>query len=292
MRIDRTSGPGALESWVLSHGADEVRVVPARGGIVTHWAVSGEQLLFLDEATLVDPAKNVRGGIPLLFPNAGPLPAEGVVFGGRRITQPQHGLARLHSWSVTQAIADDDTARLELELASSPATRAGFPFDFVSTLGVSLSQGRLTLEWRFTNQDTEPMPVHAGLHPYFAVPVDRKSAARVPTTASWLKERHSGEVRPTGSLRFDDGELDVALLQHGPSATLHRGDGSRIDLTCTPELSTLVLWTLPNQPFVCVEPWTAPGGALSNGDGVVVVAPGATLGLAVHARFERRAAIP
>jgi galactose mutarotase-like enzyme len=286
MRIDRSPGPGDLETWTLSDGADEVRVVPERGGIVTHWAVCGEHLLFLDEATLIDRSKNVRGGIPLLFPNAGPLPPTGADFGGRHITQLQHGLARLASWAVLHAIADDDTARLELGLTSSPATKAGFPFDFDAHLAVSLSQGQLTLEWLFTNTGVEAMPLHAGLHPYFTVPLAQKSKAKVPTQATVFKERRSGALCPVTEFRFDEGELDVAVLEHGPAASLRRGDGSRIELASTPELSTLVLWTLPNQPFICVEPWTAPGGALASGEGLLILPPSSTRRLAVQLRFE------
>lgn len=288
MRIERTAGPGALETWVLSEPNAEVRVVPSRGALVTHWSVNGQALLFLDETTLVDPSKNVRGGIPLLFPNAGPLPTEGALFRGRRITQPQHGLARRLPWTVRHSTADEDTARLELALASSPATRDGFPYEFASTFAVSLSGGALVLEWTFTNLDREAMPLHAGIHPYFTVPLAQKVAARVPTTATKLKDRRSGSILPVTNLRFDEGELDVALLEHGASATLERGDGSRIVLGSTPALSTLVLWTLPGQPFICVEPWTAPGGALATGDGLLVVEPNATVALAVQCRFEAR----
>lgn len=285
MAIERRQGPGALETWALTLDDAEVRLVPARGGIVTHWSVRGEQLLFLDEATLVDTSKNVRGGIPLLFPNAGPLPAGGVTVQGRHITQPQHGLARLAAWSVLEAISDDDTARVELGLESSPATRTGFPFEFRTRLGVSLAGGALTLEWRFENRDTVPMPLHAGTHPYFSVPVAEKGAVRVPTAAQRMRDRRSGEVRPLTPVRFDEGEPDVAYLEHGPAASLVRANGSRIELSSTPQLSTLVLWTLPGQPFVCVEPWTAPGGALATGEGLLFIPPGGTESLAMQLRL-------
>ncbi len=285
MRIERRPGPGSLETYVLSGDGAEVRLVPGRGGLVTHWSVGGEALLFLDEASLVDVSRNVRGGIPLLFPNAGPLPAEGVEFAGRRITQPQHGLARLAAWDVVDAVGDDDTARISMRLRSSDATRVGFPFDFESELAVSLSAGRLLLEWRFTNTGDVPMPLHAGTHPYFTVPVAQKAKAQVPSKATRLKERRSGEVRPASPVHFGEGEVDVALLDHGPAATLLRGDGSRIELNSTPQLSTLVLWTLPDQPFICVEPWTAPGGALTSGEGLISVAPGASEALAIEFHF-------
>jgi len=287
VRIDRASGPGGLETWVLSGEGAEVRVVPSRGALVTHWSVGGEALLFLDEATLVDRARNVRGGIPLLFPNAGPLPAEGVRFDGRTITQPQHGLARLAAWEVVDAISDDVTARVAMRLTSSDVTRAGYPFDFSSDVAVSLSDGRLLLEWRITNTGDAVMPLQVGTHPYFAVPLSQKPRAQAPSRASQLKERRTGQVRAATPVAFGDGEVDVVLLDHGPAATLLRGDGSRIELSATPQLSTLVLWTLPDQPFICVEPWTAPGGALATGDGVITLAPGATEAFAIEHRFVR-----
>lgn len=286
MRIDRLKGPAELETWeLLDEETDtSVRVVPGRGALVTHWRVGAESLLFLDEETLVDATKNVRGGIPVLFPNAGPLPAEGVVVSGRRVVQPQHGLARRQAFEVVDAISDDATARLSLRLASSPATREGFPFDFVSTFDVSLADGQLVLEWRFENTGDVPFPLHVGLHPYFSVPLPTKARARVPSSAAQLKDRLSGEVRAATPIGFGAGEVDVTLLEHGPAATLHRGDGSRIELNATPELSTLVLWTLPEKPFICVEPWTGPAGALGSG-ALPHVSPGTSASLAVGLRF-------
>jgi galactose mutarotase-like enzyme len=288
MTVERVAGPGPFTSYVLRDERAEVHVVPERGGLVTRWRVDGDEVLYLDEATLLDRSKNVRGGIPLLFPNAGPLPDGKAVVAGREVRQPQHGLARLHAWEVVEAITDGDTSRLELRLTSSAATRDGFPFDFASTLAVSLYEGRLVLEWRIENTGAEAMPLHAGLHPYFRVPVEQLARARVPSRATQLRERRSGLVREATPLGFGVEEVDVALLDHeGPAATLFRGDGARVDLSFTPQLATLVVWSLPGQPFVCVEPWTAPGGALASGEGLLMVSPGDTEALAVELRFSR-----
>lgn len=288
MRIDRHAGPGPFTSWVVGNEHHEVHVIPERGGLITRWRVGGEELLYLDEATLLDRTKNVRGGIPLLFPNPGPLPDGRAVIDGQTVTQPQHGFARLLPWEVVNAIADEDTGRLELRLDASESSRAGFPWDFRSTLAISVYGSNLLMEWTFENRSPSRLPLHAGLHPYFRVETGDKARAHVPTPASRLKERRTGEVRPAGPLRFDDGELDVALLDHGrASAILERGDGSRVVLSYTSQLETLVLWTLPNQPFICVEPWTAPAGALATGEGLRWLEPGASELLAVECRLER-----
>jgi galactose mutarotase-like enzyme len=286
MSVDRLAGPGPLTSWVLRDERAEVHVVPERGGLVTRWRVEGDEVLYLDEATLLDRSKNVRGGIPLLFPNAGPLPDGKAVVAGREVRQPQHGLARLQAWEVVEAFTDTETSRLELQLASSDATREHFPFDFLSTLAVSLYEGRLLLEWRFLNTGEVALPLHVGLHPYFRVPVETLPQARVPSRATRLKERRSGLVRDAAPLTFGADEVDVALLDHeGASASLRRGDGARVDLSFTPQFSTVVVWSLPGHGFVCVEPWTAPGGALASGEGLLHLAPGHTEALAVELRF-------
>jgi galactose mutarotase-like enzyme len=80
-----------------------VRVVPARGGLVTTWEVQGQSLLYLDPETYADPQKNVRGGIPILFPICGRLKDDTYWIGNREYHMPQHGLARRLPWRVLSA---------------------------------------------------------------------------------------------------------------------------------------------------------------------------------------------
>ena len=72
--------------------ADEAlaEVVPERGAICSRLRIGGSEVLYLDPATLADPTKNVRGGIPVLFPIAGkPDPGSAL---------KQHGFARNLPW--------------------------------------------------------------------------------------------------------------------------------------------------------------------------------------------------
>ena len=269
--IERLEGP--LPRWRLTDGATYVEVAPSRGGLVTSFVVDGVPVLYLDEATLLDPAKNVRGGVPLLFPFAG-KPPPGSALG-------QHGFARKLPWEVTSAIADDDTARLECRLVSTPQTRADWPFDFEVRLAVSLYDSRLMLEWAFQNKGSEPMPLHFGIHPYFVVgPKDR---VRVQGAGGPAFDNTRGAGREVSAVDFNAGEVDLHFTPFDAGGTtLDRGDGKRVRLSWTEQFGTLVLWTLPGQPFVCVEPWTSPGQAPARQS----VAPGATERLAVAVSLE------
>ena len=264
--IEKLEGP--LSRWRLTDGESLVEVAPSRGGLVTRFEVAGVPVLFMDEATLLDSAKNVRGGVPLLFPFAG-KPPSGSTLG-------QHGFARKRSWDVTSAIADDATARLELRLASTPDTLADWPFPFEVRLAVSLFDARLMLEWAFHNPGPTPMPLHFGIHPYFCVAA--KAAVRVTGATGRAFDNTLGAAREVSAVDFAAGEVDLHFTPfEAGGTTLHRGDGRKVKLAWTEQFGTLVLWTLPGQPFVCVEPWTAAGQAPARQH----VAPGATERLAV-----------
>lgn len=269
--IERLEGP--LPRWRLTDGATSVEVAPSRGGLVTSLVVDGVPVLFLDEATLLDPSKNVRGGVPLLFPFAGKPPA-GSALG-------QHGFARKLPWEVTSALSDEDTARLECRLTSTPQTRADWPFDFEVRLAVSLSASRLMLEWAFENKGSAPMPLHFGIHPYFQVVA--KDRVRVPGASGRAFDNTLGVEREVSAVDFAAGEVDLHFTPwNAGGATLERGDGRRVRLSWTEQFGTLVLWTLPGQPFVCVEPWTSPGQAPARHS----VGPGRTERLAVAVSLE------
>ena len=94
-------------------------LAPGRGGMATRWTLGGREVFYLDEASLRDPTKNVRGGNPVLFPQPGKL--EGDVFerDGKRGSMKQHGFARNLAWTVVRRGRKEPPRR---SCASGPAT--------------------------------------------------------------------------------------------------------------------------------------------------------------------------
>jgi galactose mutarotase-like enzyme len=265
--IDRIEGP--LPRWRLTDGPRTyVELAPSRGGLVTAYVVDDVPVLFMDEATLLDPEKSVRGGVPLLFPFAGKPPP------GSSLSQ--HGFARKLPWEVSSAISDDDTARVECRLVSNAETLAAWPFPFEATLAISLFDRRLMMEYSFRNTGTEPMPLHFGIHPYFCV--GDKARVAVEGLSGLAFDNSTGLEREVSEVNFAAGEVDLHFTPfENRGTTLERGDGHRVSLAWTEQFTTLVVWTLPGKPFVCVEPWTARGQAPAQ----QLVAPGVTERLAV-----------
>ncbi|GHG65169.1 aldose epimerase [Comamonas sp. JC664] len=273
-------GIAGLDTYALVDGGCRVEVIPSRGAIVTRMHVDGDELLYLDEATVADPAKNVRGGIPVLFPIAGPLPGDTYSVEGRSYSLPQHGFARKLPWQVRQA----EASRLVVTLSSSEETLRHFPWRFEAQLRFSLVGTRLTLEFEVENQDTRPLPLHLGFHPYFRVPDAAKSQARVDTDATRAWDNRRGQDVAFTGLDLTEEEVDLHLKDHSqPGTTLGRGPGLEpIRLSWSPEYRVLVVWTLHGKDFVCVEPWTAAKGALATGEALPSVQPGARASLVFH----------
>jgi galactose mutarotase-like enzyme len=262
-----------------------VTILPARGAIATHFRVAGRELLYLDEATLRDPKKNVRGGIPLLFPSPGKLEGDRFERGGARGAMKQHGFARDLGWRVGET-SEREAAQATLELLSNEATRAAFPWDFRLSITFSLVGARLRLDVKVENRGTRAMPFAFGIHPYFLVA--DKAQARIATRATRAFDNVRKEVVPFRGFDLTARELDLHLLDHGGTeSSLTWKDGSRIAIRGSAELTRWVVWTVEGKDYVCLEPWTAPANALNTGESLLEVAPGGSRGLWVELQYAR-----
>lgn len=245
---------------------DQLRVVPERGGLITGWRCAGAELLYLDLERFRDPALSVRGGIPVLFPICGGLPAG-------TLPLPQHGFARDQPWQLAPL---GDGQGICLTLEDSDASRAVYPHAFCLELSARLQPRALQLTIRVVNRGTEPLPFSLGLHPYIAVSslqavtleglpeqlVDQ-AAAMAPCSREQVLERLAGGV-------------DVLGEASGPVALVDRGLGRRLVLRPSAPLDLVVAWTDPPRAMLCLEPWTAPRQALLSGERLLWLPGGET----------------
>jgi galactose mutarotase-like enzyme len=255
-----------MERIELADGVARAEVVPERGAIVSHFDVGGAPILYLDRATLEDSTKNVRGGVPFLFPTAGRL--DGDQYQGREMKQ--HGFAR----NLPFAVERRDARSVTLSLAATDETRARFPFEFRIELTISVSGRELRIAQRYQNVGRERMPLHVGFHPYFFVPDAEKPRVVVePQVSRAFDNVHKREV-PFAGVDFTQPEVDLRLLDHGrSSSSLRRPGAPTVEIEGSAEFGHWVVWALAGKDFICVEPWTAPSNALNSGEQLLWVAP-------------------
>jgi galactose mutarotase-like enzyme len=270
----RPSGNAAIGELVTladDWAGSAVVIAPVRGALVTSFRVAGRELLYLDESTLGDASKNVRGGIPILFPSPGKLENDTWQHDGRNGVMKQHGFARNLEWRRT--LTRTDAAAVTLTLASSEVTLAQYPWEFRADFTFALEDARFRITSVVRNAGASPMPFGLGFHPYFLV--TDKAHARIDTRATRAFDNVTKNVVPFSGFALTAREVDVHLLDHGSSASaLHLAGGARIEVRASADFTQWVVWTLAGKDFVCLEPWTSPGNALNTGEGLITIAPG------------------
>jgi galactose mutarotase-like enzyme len=249
-------------------------VAPGRGGMLTRLRVGDFDALYLDEATLRDPAKNVRGGSPVLFPTPGKLTGDAWARDGHAGSLPQHGFARNLPWDV-RATSTEGGASVTIGLDASDETRRRFPWDFGLAYTYALRGATVTIEQRVTNRGREAMPFGAGFHPYLRVPQAAKATARIGTAATRAFDNVTKQEGPFAGFDLTRAEVDLHLVDHGSTAAALSWGGRRVEVRGSAEFTHWVVWTLAGKDFVCVEPWTCPGDALNTGERLLRVSPGA-----------------
>jgi galactose mutarotase-like enzyme len=248
-----------IQELTIEQAGVSARVAPARGAIVTALSVGGRDVLFMDRATLVDPAQSVRGGIPLLFPFAGRLDGDLLVHAGT--TMKQHGFARNKAWTV----AEQHAGMLRLALEDEADTRAVYPHAFRLEQTVTLLRHGAHIELAIHNRGPDPMPVAPGWHPYF--PCASADKPRVKPL----------DVAGLDPARFaPDAEFDFGVT--APVAGRASFDVpalGRLVLGYSPEMRFLQCWGLPERDFICLEPFVGPNNTINTASRIKI-APGQT----------------
>lgn len=251
----------SFETHALVSGDVRVEIVPERGAIVTSLRVAGKDVLYLDRATLEDPAKNVRGGIPVLFPFAGRLPDELFIPAGTRMKQ--HGFGRNKPWRVTEKRAD----LLRMQLAQDADTAEQYPYSYDAEYTVLVLPRGVQVEFLMRNTGAPPLPVSPGWHPYFCCPPEKKREV-------------SGDVAGlTPDQLGNDCEFDFGLVAPASGRARFRiAELGALALSFSPEMRHLQFWSQPGKDFICLEPFYGPPNTI-NTDRRLEVPPGQARGL-------------
>ena len=263
-------------NYVFSRGKDSISACPERGGLITSWISGGIERLYFDADRFADPAKSVRGGIPVLFPICGNLPKNRLDLLEGSYTLPQHGFARDLPWQLEEL---SDGTGLRLVLESNPQTLATFPFSFRLSLDYRLEPSALEILATVEHgpESSGVMPFSLGLHPYFAV--SSLQAATLDGLPEHCLDHHQMVQASTADqlVQLPEG-VDFLADPSGESVHLvDSGSGQVISLELTPPLDLSVVWTEPPRPMVCLEPWTAPRDSLATGERRLELQPGQTM---------------
>src|SRR5687768_11718362 len=238
---------------VLSVGETEAALVPKKGANVSLFRVKGKDILFPDAMIETPQGQKRRGGIPVLFPNAGPLDEK-----TKEFKLAPHGFGRNSAWQVGKVTDNQAT----LELSSNSETLEQFSFEFLAKITVTLKDKSLHYELTITNpSDSKVLSIAPGLHPYFAIDTTKK------------------HLLQTNIPGFDPKTYDwntPLYLKAQPEVEIIHPENGKIYLKLSSQWKALVVWSEPSGDYICVEPWVGEVNALLNPSERLEVQPGQT----------------
>lgn len=220
--------------------------------MITSLKLNGTEITYLDKETFENPTLSVRGGIPILFPNAGEI--NDPKFPGLQ----RHGFARSSSaWT-----GEEYSNGFKETLVSNVETIKQFPFDFKLTIeGILEEGGTCTLKQKVENLETEKdLPLSMGLHPYFKVPNEEKKNIRFNFEGGKFIDEHASQWMNGETVIIDNPKLkDPKAVLEIVIPTL----GTLI-MDVSAEYKKIWIWSEPGKDFICIEPAMRGIGGLVN----------------------------
>ena len=268
--------------------------VPSAGMVCTSLSDDGVELLGQRRGLNAYLTTGKTMGIPILYPFANRLSANGYGVDGGAVTltpgvggvrSDEHGLvihgvlAAYPGWLVKQPA--DNRLTADLDYGGQPRLLTSFPFPHVVTLDITVADRALTIETTVTPTTAASVPLCFGFHPYLTIPGVPRSEWRletpplrhlpvdhwgIPTGAS---EECPAKSESLGDRVFDDG---VDEVPQGAVFALTGGD-RRIEVVFNRGFPAVQIFAPGNDDVVGIEPMTAPTNALRKG-GYSTAVPG------------------
>jgi len=204
------AGPGGFVRAVVSTPSAAGHVY-LHGAHVTHYQPAGATpVLFMSPRSQFVPGKAIRGGVPVIFPWFGPRAGHP--------TAPEHGFARVAEWSVESVErALDGAVTLVLQLDSTDATRAVWPYDFRVRHRVVIGP-RLELELEVENRSHEAFGFEEALHTYLRVGDVREATVSGLAGTAYIDKNDAmkRKLQADEALRLSGATDRVFLATRGP----------------------------------------------------------------------------
>ena len=205
------------------------------------------------------------GRAPLLFPVCGGLINDSYILNGNKYQMPKHGFAK-HSEFTPEYKSDESCTFL---LKSNEKTLRMFPFEFELRVKYSLEKSSLKVEYSVKNLSDGTMYFSIGAHEGYYLPggieeysIEFEKHETLDTFEfdgsfpNGKKHRilENSRSLPLEYKYFDDDTLMFSGLNSAKAAIVSHG-GEKIAEVDFSGFKYLLLWTMPDAPYICIEPW-------------------------------------
>ncbi len=209
-----------------------------------------------------------QGRSPVLFPIVGGQKNGFYQYDGKCYQIPKHGFAMQSNFTLVQK----DSRSLCLVLVDSAKTRAMYPFAFQLEICFTLRENTVVVVYRLVNRSNTAIPYCIGGHTGYPVPFSGAAADepyRIEFEKAETVSRHlivdgllngtqpllrQQRVLPLPDELFEQGAIVLKGLK-SKAVTLRGQSAYPAVHVSFPDFDYLGIWKLPDEQFVCIEPW-------------------------------------
>lgn len=201
---------------------------------------------------------------PILFPIVGRLKNDAYTIADKKYELPRHGFARNFEFQILNQTENSVVFVLE----SNSETLKNYPFEFKLQLEYELDGNELKMNYSVENRSEVTMPFSIGAHPAFAIEDSfsdyslQFNEAEEFVSYELENEQFNNSFRKINSengqinLNYSLFEKDALVFKHLKSNELILLNKNKPVLSVQFEgFPYLGIWTKPNAPFLCIEPW-------------------------------------
>lgn len=201
---------------------------------------------------------------PILFPIVGRLKNDTYSIDNKTYELPRHGFARNFEFQIV----NQTESSVVFVLESNSETFKNYPFEFELRLEYELDENELKIKYSVENKSEATMPFSIGAHPAFAIENSFSDySLKFNQTEEFISheldnEQFSNSFRKINSengqinLNYSLFEKDALVFKHLESNELTLLKKKEPVLSVQLEgFPYLGIWTKPNAPFLCIEPW-------------------------------------
>ncbi len=214
---------------------------------------------------------------PNIFPMTGGFKDDKYILEGKEYIMPKHGFAKNMDF-IVESVTDTTAVFL---LTETDETKSQWPYDFEFRVCYELFDSKVAIDYKVTNKNDNTMWFSVGSHDGFATPegieeydiiFENKETLNAYTLFGNLIGEETYPVienTDTLTLKYDYFSVDALVFKDVKSKScklINRNTGRGIKLDY-PDFPVMMVWTKPNAPYICIEPWFgAPDHVDSNYD--------------------------
>lgn len=201
---------------------------------------------------------------PVLFPIVGGLKNNSYEIDGNEYELPRHGFARNFNFKVIETTENSVT----FSLKENETTLQVYPFEFELQLKYVLNENKLSLIYSVENNSKNIMPFNIGAHPAFSIPSNfNEYSLHFNKEEKLLSHQLENDLFSGKTIEIQSKNQQLALNYtlfdkdalvfkniESKEIELHFNNKPYIKISFS-DFKHLGIWTKPNAPFLCIEPW-------------------------------------